>query len=48
MRKIGMKKEGIFEEHVIKWNKYENLAKYAVLRKNWEKERNSDTLGNKK
>lgn len=35
MEKIGMKKEGYFEEHVIKWDKYEDLVKYAVLRKNW-------------
>jgi RimJ/RimL family protein N-acetyltransferase len=37
MSKIGMKKEGIFEEHVIKWDKYEDLIKYAILRKNWKK-----------
>ena len=41
MRKIGMKKEGFFEEHVIKWDKYEDLIKYAALRKNWEKNKKS-------
>ncbi len=37
MRKIGMKKEGFRKEHVIKWNKYEDLVDYAILKKEWEK-----------
>lgn len=35
MRKIGMKKEGFRKEHVIKWNKYEDLVEFAILRKEW-------------
>lgn len=37
MRKIGMKKEGILREHVSKWDKYEDLVIYGILRKEWEK-----------
>ena len=44
LRKIGMKKEGFFEEHVMKWDKYEDLIKYAVLRKNWEKDHYTNTV----
>jgi len=36
MRKIGMKKEGVFKEHVIKWDKYEDLVSYGILREEWE------------
>ena len=36
MQKTGMKKEGILREHVIKWNKYEDLGSYGILRKEWE------------
>ena len=32
MEKIGMKQEGIFKEHVIKWNKYEDVVSYGILR----------------
>ena len=39
MRKIGMKKEGFRREHVIKWNKHEDLVDYAILAKDWEKKR---------
>ena len=39
MRNIGMKKEGFRREHVIKWNKYEDLVQYAILRKEWEKQK---------
>ncbi len=38
MRKIGMKKEGVCKEHVIKWEKYEDLVIYAILRKEWKTE----------
>jgi len=33
MEKIGMKKEGILQEHVTKWDKYEDLVIYGILRK---------------
>lgn len=35
MRKIGMKKEGVRKEHVIKWDKYEDIVIYAILKKEW-------------
>lgn len=36
MEKIGMKKEGLLNEHVTKWNKYEDVVSYGILRKEWE------------
>ena len=36
MEKIGMKKEGVLREHVIKWGKYEDVVSYGILRKEWE------------
>ena len=36
MRKIGMKKEGVFKEHVVKGDEYEDLVIYGILRKEWE------------
>ena len=36
MKKIGMKKEGVLREHVIKWDKYEDVVSYGILRKEWE------------
>jgi len=41
MRNIGMKKEGFRKEHVIKWNKYEDLVIYAILRKEWDGQKSS-------
>jgi len=37
MEKIGMKKEGFFREHVTKWEKYEDMASYGILKKEWER-----------
>ena len=36
MEKIGMNKEGILREHVNKWDKYEDVVSYGILRKEWE------------
>ena len=36
MAKIGMKKEGILRQHVIKWDKYEDVVSYGILKKEWE------------
>lgn len=33
MEKIGMKQEGIFQEHIIKEGKYEDLVYYGILEK---------------
>jgi len=35
MQKIGMKKEALFQEHVIKWGKYEDVVYYGILRSEW-------------
>ena len=37
MRKIGMTKEGLLKEHVIKWDKYEDIVTYAILKKRMDK-----------
>lgn len=31
MQKIGMKREGMLRDHVIKWGRYEDLVQYAIL-----------------
>jgi RimJ/RimL family protein N-acetyltransferase len=36
MQKIGMKKEGFFKEHVMKWDIYEDIVYYGILRKDWD------------
>jgi RimJ/RimL family protein N-acetyltransferase len=42
MRKIGMTKEGLLKEHVIKWDKYEDVVSYAILKKEWIKNEESN------
>lgn len=37
MKKIGMKKEGELREHVLRWNKYEDLIVYGITQKEWQK-----------
>jgi [ribosomal protein S5]-alanine N-acetyltransferase len=37
MKKLGMKKEGLFKEHVIKWDKYEDVVIYGILKDEWNK-----------
>ncbi len=32
MEKLGMTKEGIFKEHVIRWEKFEDLISYGILK----------------
>ncbi len=32
MVKAGMRYEGCLRQHILKWNRYEDVAKYAVLR----------------
>jgi ribosomal-protein-alanine N-acetyltransferase len=36
MKKIGMKKEGEFQEHVLKWDKYEDLIFYGITLNEWK------------
>jgi len=40
MNKIGMTLEGTFKEHVIKWDKYEDVKSYGILKSEWEKIKN--------
>ena len=39
LRKIGMIEEGVFKEHVVKRDNYEDLVMYGILRKEWEEEK---------
>ncbi len=32
MEKLGMTKEGVFKEHVIRWDKFEDLVSYGILK----------------
>lgn len=35
MEKIGMKHEGIFRSHILKWKQYEDLTYYGILRSDY-------------
>ena len=35
MQKLGMTKEGLRRQHVKKWEKYEDLVNYGILRREW-------------
>ncbi|OFW54113.1 MAG: GNAT family N-acetyltransferase [Actinobacteria bacterium RBG_13_35_12] len=48
MKKIGMKKEGFFREHVIKWKKYEDIVSYGILKKEWKKHLTNHCSGRRK
>lgn len=37
MQKIGMKLEGTLKEHVIKWDRYEDINTYGILKSAWER-----------
>jgi len=41
MQKLGMKKEGLLKEHVIKWNKYEDVLVYGILKDIWNESKNA-------
>ena len=36
MENIGMRQEAVLRGHVKKWDKYEDLVVYAILRSEWE------------
>jgi [ribosomal protein S5]-alanine N-acetyltransferase len=38
MQKLGMTKEGVLRQHVKKWDKYEDLVMYGLLKREWEKD----------
>lgn len=35
MQKLGMTKEGVLRQHVKKWDTYEDLVVYGLLKKEW-------------
>ena len=35
MEKIGMKREGVIRDHVVKWDRFESLAIYSILEPEW-------------
>ena len=40
MQKIGMTREGMLREHVKKWDKFENIVCYGILKKEWAQSNN--------
>lgn len=36
MKKLLMRREGFFKEHVIKWKKFEDVVSYGILKKGWK------------
>jgi [ribosomal protein S5]-alanine N-acetyltransferase len=37
MLKLGMVKEGLFRQHVKKWEEYEDLVEYGIVKQDWVK-----------
>lgn len=37
MKKSGLKWEGTFPQHVLKWDKYEDVAYYGILKEQYER-----------
>jgi len=37
MEHVGMELEGLMRQHVKKWDKYEDIVSYAILREDWER-----------
>jgi len=35
MQKLGMTQEGEFRQHIKKWDRYENMVVYGILRSEW-------------
>jgi [ribosomal protein S5]-alanine N-acetyltransferase len=42
MQKLGMKREGLLREHVRKWDRFEDLEKYGMLRTEFESRQRSE------
>lgn len=36
MQKLGMKQEGLFRQHIKKWDRYEDEVIYGILKSEWE------------
>ena len=47
MEKIGMRKEGVLREHVKKWGRFEDIAVYGILARDWATDRRSETAGDR-
>ena len=45
LEKLGMSYEGTAREHVHRWDKYEDLLLYGLLRAEWEARRNGKGAG---
>lgn len=41
LEKLGMKREGVRRQHVLKWDELEDLVLYAVLASEWSERRRS-------
>ena len=39
MEKLGMTKEGVERDHIIKWDRFESLAVYSILDSEWRAHR---------
>jgi len=35
MQKLGMKQEGLLRQHIKKWDRYEDMVVYGILRSEW-------------
>ena len=36
LQKVGMKQEGVSRQHVKRWNRYEDLVQYGILREEYD------------
>ena len=39
MEKLGMRKEGVLRDHFSKWDKYEDVVYFGILKREWEEYR---------
>jgi len=39
MEKLGMTREGVERDHIIKWDRFESLAVYSILESEWRARR---------
>ncbi len=43
LQKLGMSHEGLLRQHVRKWDAFEDLELYAVLKEQWPPDAESDS-----
>lgn len=41
MEKLGMTNEGLIRQHVIKWNQFEDIYLYGILKEEWKQKNNA-------